>query len=375
MNRIIPKFLAVILLASLLAGSALAHPPSGIVVDQEGAIYFSDLEQIWKIDAAGTLSIVVAGVHGRHTHQLVMDEAGNLYGEDITYQPADKRWISSIWRITPGGAFTYILPPTSNPPKGLSMFRDREGNTYAVEQNNNLKRETLLLRRSPDGTVTLLAGGSYGHADGRGREAKFKSIGGMAWGADGTLYLTDSGTLRKVTKDGVVTTVARDLDAVSPSLDSREAILPGGLMGLAVDAQHNVYIADFKHRRLLKITPDGKASTVLNMEPPWSPTGVAVADGNLYVLEQGFTLPATYSGPRVRKIASDGKITTLATIGEVKATNAQKISSDINSKTPALPFGGKLTSLITLGFAVLFLSGMTLLAWRVRRQRLESRWH
>ena len=373
MKQIILSFLAVIVLFLLLSGSALAHPPSGIVVDRRGQVYFSDLEQVWKIDTAGKLSMVVAGVHGRHTHQLVMDDAGNLYGEDITYEPADKRWISSIWRVTPGGAFTYILPPTSNPPKGLSMFRDREGNTYAVEQNNNLKRETLLLRRTPDGTVTLLAGGSYGHADGRGPEAKFKSIGGMAWGADGALYLTDSGTLRKVTKDGAVTTVAKDLDTISHSLDSHETILPGGLMGLAVDTQGNMYVADFKHRRLLKITPDGKASTLLNTESPWSPTGVAVADDNLYVLEQGFTLPATYSGPRVRKIASDGKITTLATIGEAKATNAQKISNHGNSKTSSPTFNSKLTSRIMLGFAFLFLSGMTLLAWRVRRQRLQSR--
>ncbi len=44
-----------------------------------------------------------------------------------------------------------MLEPTDNPPKGMSIWRDCAGYMYLIDQNNHLKRETLLLRRTPDG--------------------------------------------------------------------------------------------------------------------------------------------------------------------------------------------------------------------------------
>ena len=41
----------------LLAVTVVAHPPTGIVLDRAGNIYFSDLETIWKIDTNGKLSV------------------------------------------------------------------------------------------------------------------------------------------------------------------------------------------------------------------------------------------------------------------------------------------------------------------------------
>ena len=60
-----------------------------------------------------------------------------------------------------------------------------------MDQNNHLKQRTILLRRTPDGQVTTLAGGAYGHRDGTETEAQFSSVGGLAFGADGSLYLSD----------------------------------------------------------------------------------------------------------------------------------------------------------------------------------------
>ena len=88
------------------------------------------------------------------------------------------------------------------------------------------------------------------------------------------------------------------------------------LRGLAVNAQGTVYAAATSCHRLLKIAPDGKVESVLRAERPWSPIGVAVRDGAVYVLEYTNANGGPDEGwlPRVRRLESDGKVTTMATI-------------------------------------------------------------
>ena len=318
MNRtkctIFSATLMIIGLGLLSADEAQAHPASGIVVDRKGQVYFSDLETVWKIDTQGRLTVFREGVRGRHVHELSIDERDNIYGADISYQPATKAWISDVWKMTPEAEFNYLLEPTTSPPRGMSIWRDREGNMFLMDQNNHLKQQTLLLRRTPDGNVTTFAGSAYGHADGKGTQARFGSIGGMAFGADGSLYLTDGTAVRRVTTDGSVTTIAGDLNFKTredkPSLFGGAY---GSLAGLTVDANGDVYVADAGNRRLLKVNRDGKVEVALRTDPPYFPNGVFATPANdLYVLEVGFTLPGTWSGPRVRKITREGKNSIIA---------------------------------------------------------------
>ena len=302
-----------------LAPSAEAHPATGIVIDRAGNVYFSDLETIWKISADGKLTVFLAGQRGRHVHELAIDEQDNIFGGDVSYNPVSKGWPSAIWKMTPDGKITYLLETTETPPRGMSVWRDRAGNSYWVDQNNHTKTQTLLLRRTPEGLVTTLAGGAYGHADGRGMAAKFSSIGGMAFGPDGNLYLSDSASIRKVTMEGIVTTIASGLDFRDGKDQPRFLSgLSGSLTGLTVARDGSVYVADSGNRRLLKVTPEGKTEVILRTEPPFFPNGVAAAGNDLYVLEVGLTLPNISSGPRVRKISGDGKQTILATIGSTE---------------------------------------------------------
>lgn len=298
----------------LLPAAAAAHPPTGIVVDAQGRIYFSDLETVWRLDTGGRLTVFRAGVRGRHVHELSIDGDGNIYGGDITYESATVKWIEAVWRRTPDGREeTYLVAPTANPPPGLSIWRDAMGNTYYVEQNRHTNRETRILKRKPDGEVLTLAGEAYGHADGRGTQARFRSIGGLAFGPDGSLYVTDAGDLRRISPDGEVRTLATALEEPMPD-DTLTGY--GGLMGLAVDAGGTVYIADYGRRRVWKVAVDGKVSRVVRSEAPWSPTGVATTrDGRVLVLETGFTPPNVYGGPRVRELAPDGTLKVLATVG------------------------------------------------------------
>lgn len=293
----------------LFTDDAGAHPGWGIVVDRQGQICFSDVARncVWRIDAQGKLT---AFLTGKHSHQLVIDEDGNIYGEHLYYDAARQLFASSLWKIAPQGTMT-----TKNG-EGLGSTMDRSGNLYYWNGNNNLRRgESQILRKTPEGKISVVAGSDWGYADGKGSAAKFSTVGGTACGPDGSLYLTDGSAVRRVMTDGTVKTLARDL--LKPSENPGWTGLWNRLMGLAVDEQGNVYVADSAERRLLKITSDGNVATVLRARWLWAPTGVTLAGGDIYVLENQF-IPGFF-GPRVQKISPNGRVTTLATVVDPKS--------------------------------------------------------
>lgn len=310
-----------------LPQTAKAHPATGIVVDRSGNVYFSDLETIWKFSHDGKLSVFLAGQHGHHVHELSIDDEDNIYGANVSYNPSTDGWITNVWELRPDGKITYLLESTENAPRGMSIWLDHAGNMYSIDQNNHTKTQTLLLKRTPAGVVTTLAGGAYGHADGKGAAAKFSSVGGMAFGPDGSLYLTDGATIRKVTMDGDVTTIQKGLDFRDRKDQPRFLSgLSSSLTGLSVAPDGTIYAADSGNRRLLKITTRGNVETILRTEPPYFPNGVAAFGRDLYVLEFGLTLPNISSGPRVRKISGNGIETILTTVRRTNMGAAEKPS-------------------------------------------------
>ncbi len=319
-----------------LTPSAAAHPATGIVVDRSGNVYFSDLETIWKFSTEGKLSVFRAGQRGRHVHELTIDSEDNIYGADLSYNPVTKGWPSAVWKMTPEGKITYLLESIENPPRGMSIWLDQAGNMYSVDQNNHTKTQTLLLKRTPAGVVTTLAGGAYGHLDGKGAAARFSSVGGMTFGPDGNLYLTDGAAIRKVTMDGEVTTVRKGLDFRDGKDQPRFLSgLSASLTGLSVAPDGTIYATDSANRRLLKITTGGNVETILRTEPPYFPNGVAAVGNDIYVLEVGFTLPNISSGPRVRKISANGSETILTTLGGANTGAAEKPSVAIRAGVAA----------------------------------------
>ena len=131
----------------------------------------------------------------------------------------------------------------------------------------------------------------------------------MAWGNDASIYFVEDDAVRRVTLDGVVTTLARGFGG------AKDSDLPTQrLWSLAVDSTGVAFVADYGNRRVIKVTRSGQTSTVLRADKPWSPTGVALQGDTLLVLEHGFTPPATSLGPRVRKLSPDGTIVVLTTV-------------------------------------------------------------
>ena len=99
--------------------------------------------------------------------------------------------------------------------------------------------------------------------------AQLNVPGGVALDAAGNLYIFDSGNLRvrKVSTSGIITTVAGN-GAPGFSGDGGPAtqaeITAGG--GLAVDRSGNLYIADTSNQRIRRVAPDGTITTVAGDE-------------------------------------------------------------------------------------------------------------
>lgn len=297
------------LLCVLFSENARAHEGWGIVVDRQGQVYFSDIptNTIWKVNREGRVEVVA---NDKHSHALVLDAHGNLYGTH--HHPTLPT--RSIWKLAPDGRLTDVVSPNDAFPLHLQSFLiDANGVIFSENPYRPPDSEVLLLRRTPDGQVSALAGSARGFKDGRGREAQFTRIDGMAFAPDGSLYVADGAFVRRVTPDGTVATLNKE-----PLTQMR---WDEDLMGLALDANAHVYVADYSGRRVLELAPDGKIGRVYETGGwLWSPTGVTVSGQELYLLEH-LRMPLVILGDlrigpyaRIRKISKDGSATHLATL-------------------------------------------------------------
>src|SRR5262249_21429319 len=141
---------------------------------------------------------------------------------------------------------------------------------------------------------------------------------GLAPGPDGSLYIAQPNAVLKLKMDGTFTTIVTGIELKDCDVDypdnNPQSLLPC-LRGLAVDADGTVFAAGVGCHAVVKISSDAKVETVLRAERPWSPTGVAVHRGDVYVLEYTNANGGPGEGwrPRVRKLARDRKVTTLFT--------------------------------------------------------------
>lgn len=176
------------------------------------------------------------------------------------------------------------------------------------------------------GGISLLAGSlqSAGPADGQGAVAQFAGPEGLALDQAGNLYVTDTAahTVRKVTPDGMVTTLAGMAGKTGSDDGQGSAARFASPRGIALDAAGNVYVADSGNHVIRKISPagvvttwvgaigqsgnaDGAATTARFNQPTRLTFDSA---GVLYVTDQNQT---------VRKVAPSGVVSTFVTVQDV----------------------------------------------------------
>lgn len=209
-------------------------------------------------------------------------------------------------------------------PFGIAIADD--GTIYVADagESNRIRKITK------EGNVTTFAGGSEGFADGIGAAASFNTPSALAIDSTGNLYVADTGNnrIRKVTPQGAVTTIAGDGTAGYADGPAAQARFNGPI-GVAVDADDNVFVSDTYNDRVRKISPDGQVSTIAGAGTPGyadgdrnsslfdTPCGIiATTDGALIVADTG--------NDRLRKIAPDGNVTTVSV-----SINGEELSNPV----------------------------------------------
>jgi len=185
--------------------------PQGIALDATGNVYVADTfnNQIRKITAEGIVSTVAGtGVAGNvdgagniaqfnAPSGLAFDVNGNLLISDFNNGTIRKL-------TTAGNVKTLTGIARLSGPQGIAT--DASGNLYVVESGTSLIRKI-----TPLGVLTTIAGAvGGGFADGPGDKALFAVPEGITIDAAGNLYVSDLGNnrIRKITPEGTVTTVA-----------------------------------------------------------------------------------------------------------------------------------------------------------------------
>jgi hypothetical protein len=128
------------------------------------------------------------------------------------------------------------------------------------------------------------------------------------------LYYTEDRAIRKVDRSGHVSTIAANVAVANcAAIPGTEGGVGPYLRGLAVGADGSIYVAASGCGAVLNVDAKGHVSTVLRSTAPWSPTAVAVAGRDVYVLEYLHTASDNRREwiPRVRKISSSGSVSTL----------------------------------------------------------------
>jgi sugar lactone lactonase YvrE len=270
---------------NFVPGPSAHFSPYGLAVDSAGNVYISDLgyAAIWMVSSAGVVTPVaggsvptngiVDGVGNLATfgfpRGIALDASGNLFVGDgytirkITLNSGRVNTLAgsaTVFGDTDGTGSTARFGGVN----GVAV--DASGNVYAADGNSNF----TIRKITQAGVVTTIAGtgGTSGFADGTGGSALFFVPNGIAADSNGNLYVTVSNnTIRRIASGGVVTTLA-GTNLVSGSTNGTGAsALFNGPVGIAVDANGDLFVADTGNNTVRERYAAASASPTITVQP------------------------------------------------------------------------------------------------------------
>ncbi len=296
--------------------------------------------------SAWTVAAVPLSIGLNNLTVTAYDLAGNqaMLSLAVTFTPA--QLVTTIAGNGVGGgagdsgsaALAQLLAPRA-------VAVDARGNVYVADTTHRVRRI------APSGQITSFAGnGIVGNAGDGGLaiDANLNQPRGLAVDSAGNVYIADTlnHRIRKVTAaDGRISTLAGT--GIEGNQGDGNAATQAELSfptGVALDSAGNVYVGDTGNHRVRKITvSDGKIATIAgNGEIGFSgdggpaaqaklfaPVGVAVdAQGNVYFVDQG--------NQRIRRVGSDNTITTFAGTGTTTYNGDDRLANTANINEPRL---------------------------------------
>jgi len=279
---------------------AVFNDPSGLFVDREGTIYFSERR-----------NHVIRKIEGERITRVAGTGRGGFSGDSLDATSV-RLWF----------------------PEGLTG--DNKGNLFVAESANNRVR-----RISRDGAIETVAGiGRAGFAGdgGLATQAAISLPYDVALGPDGEIFIADFGNnrVRRIAQDGTISTVAGD-GQVGFSGDGGPAHLASlnGPYGIFVDGGGVLYIADSGNNRVRRVEPDGTIATIAGTGErgfggDGGPATLALFDSPeaLFVTRLGEILIGDEHNHRVRKILLTGTIETVVGTGDANLCGDGGLSRD-----------------------------------------------
>ena len=227
--------------------------PSRLTLDDAGNLYILDAADphIRKITASADVSIYAGSncfgfkdgeasvAQFGQSFGIVRDLQGNIYVADSQNDCIRKiSFHGEVTTITGGRVkqFQFVT--------GIAI--NKQGDLF-VSDVYRIKKIT------PKGIVSTFAG-SYqkGYADARGGSAKFSQIEDLIMDQQENIYVTDENRIRKITPQGIVTTIAGSVAGYKDG-EGKTAEFDGP-QGLGIDLYGNIYVADFNNKRIRKIS-------------------------------------------------------------------------------------------------------------------------
>lgn len=328
------------------ATSASLFFPISIALSPSGALFITDeSSRVRKVDGKGIITTAAGnGCRGftgdgglainaclGEASTVAVDSAGNLLigdGEANRIRMVDKAGV--IRTIAGNGEFGF---GGDGGPASEALFflptaaiANNAGNLLVADNGNHRIR-----RVDTAGTITTLAGIGGFNFSGVGGAAVFGTLSDLTFmvtDASGNLIFSQSGSgkVRKLDTQGFLTTVAGNGTMFAFSGDGGPAVNAAiSPAGLAIDAAGNLLIADSFNNRIRKVDTNGIITTIAgtgvagffgNGGPATAaefnqPLGIALdAAGNLFVADSGNSV--------IRKIDVSGNISSV--LGLTKPT-------------------------------------------------------
>lgn len=233
-----------------------------LAIDAEENLYIARTEtrDIVKISPDGKFNILWSSTNGDIPYGIAVDSGGNVYASIIG---------SYILKINKDGKANVFAGSNEqgyldgtginakfNLPFDITL--DKEGNILVADSNNSKIRKI-----TPNGVVTTLAGSTCGYLDGLANKAQFQYPGNITLDAEENVYVSEGDRIRKITKDGQVTTVVRSDHCYKDGTKADAKFL--SFDEIEFDSKGNLYLThQFVVRR---ITPDGVVQTVAGSNP------------------------------------------------------------------------------------------------------------
>jgi len=363
------------------ATNASLNYPIGMTLDALGNLYIPDSSNncVRKVDTNGFITTVAgksaAGFSGdggaatnaglNFPESLAFDAAGNYYVADTGNNRIRKVATNGLITTVAGnGNYGYsgdggkATNASFYEPTGVTF--DFSGNLYIADWLNNRIRKV-----ATNGLISTVTGngtGAYAGDGGVATRASLDEPTRMSLDAAGNLYFADSGNqcVRKVSTNGIITTVAgKSTHGFSGDGGAATNACLEWPAGVALDAAHNLYIADNFNNRIRRVDTNGVITTVAGdsltsgrFSGSYSGDGGAPTNASLYAPNAmafdatGNLLFADSGNNRIRKLWLCGLNPTL-TFGPVSANNAGNYCVVISN-----PYGSVTSAVVSLTVAI-----------------------